>query len=121
MRTNEHEFGWGADTSAYYVPRLSRRVLESRRDSVTQPRVASPRATLGTWHERHSTLNGLKPERCITPKGTGWNRAATLSGLKGFWNSAPRVASQTRQPWADGHNPFGIGSSTSGGTGLCQL
>jgi len=40
---------------------FTRRRGESQRDSVTQPRVASPRATLGKPHQKFTTLKGLRP------------------------------------------------------------
>ena len=34
----------------------------------------------------------------------------TIVGVGTPWRGSPRVASRTRQPWAGGRNPFGIGA-----------
>ena len=61
-------------------------IFVSQRDSITQPRVASPRATLGMRDGDSSTLKGLE------------HRAATLSGLKRLWFAPTQGSSRTRNP-----------------------
>ena len=38
-------------------------------------------------------------------------RGATPLGLKTFWIRLPKVARRTKQPWAGGRNPVGIGAN----------
>ena len=65
------------------------------------------RATLGNRPENSTTLKGLKPpahERLTQPRW-GWG---------GWLITIPRVASRTRQPWAGGCNPVGVGAMAGG-------
>jgi len=88
-------------------------VGESRRDSITQPRVGAPATTLGARRQQV-----LQPHRgCIVRSLARARWDATLSGLSLF----PRLtqgSSRTRNPglddgiplgfWAGGWNPVGI-------------
>src|SRR6266849_4151512 len=63
------------------------------------------RATLGVQWRR-----GFNPEGVVAPSfplGTQQGSATTLSGLIRTLGPPPRVA-RFSQPWAGGHNPFGI-------------
>ena len=54
--------------------------------------------------------------RIINPNGVASarvRRSRNPVGVVGKSNAGPRVASRTRQPWADRRNPFGIGRSTA--------
>jgi hypothetical protein len=59
------------------------------------------RATLGIRSEYSTTLMGLQPStrKRLTQPRRGWGK---------HWDRRPRVASRTRQPWAEGHNPVRI-------------
>ncbi len=84
---------------------------ESQRDSGPKPRVAS------------SELPGEKaPERGQPQRGcAGWrgNGGHNPVGVGTFRRSSPRVA-RCSQPWAEGHNPFGIGRGSRGLVGNAQ-
>ena len=89
-------------------PRLSPPLLVSRRDSITQPRVASPRATLGTRSDDRSTLKGLKRVAWSWTASMMCDRAATLSGLKRICSGPTQGSSRTRNPGPSDGNPFRI-------------
>ena len=59
-----------------------------------------PRATLGKPSRQRPTPTGLR----LQARTGGRNPV----GVGTFWPSSPRVA-RGSQPWAGGHNPFGIG------------
>ena len=75
--------------------------FESQRDFVIQPRVASPRATLGQARKKYKTLKGFHQNFCYSKED------ATPLGLNLIFRHQPRVAA-LRQPWAERCNPFGI-------------
>src|SRR5437764_220409 len=63
------------------------------------------RATLGKCPTFSPTLKGLWHRSVIRERRS--NRDTTLSGLNVLRRATPRVA-RSSQPWAGGHNPFGI-------------
>jgi hypothetical protein len=66
------------------------------------------------------TLKGLKRRSGVRTTDPAREHAATLSGLNKLWNPAPRVASRTRQPGAEGLNPFGIDNPRVVAGARCQ-
>src|SRR5437016_12165681 len=61
-------------------------------------------------HDRNFAERNSKtqtPTRPVRSFETQWDKAATLSGLSQTSAPFPRVA-RSSQPWAGGHNPFGI-------------
>jgi len=77
--------------------------LQSQRDCVLQPRVASLRATLGLrWH-RSSTLKGLRPD----PPHSDPVARHNPFRVDDTGTGVPRVA-RSSQPWASSRNPFVI-------------
>ena len=59
----------------------------------------------------------LPGENCAprSPTPTGLRPSCSANGrnpvgVGTLWRGSPRVASRTRQPWAGGRNPFGIGA-----------
>ena len=71
----------------------------SQRDCILQPRVASRRATLGTFANQSPTPTGL----CLSDPRRGHNPVGVVT----IWAGQPRVA-RPSQPWASGRNPVGI-------------
>ena len=71
---------------------------ESQRDSVLQPRVARDELPWESDRERTTTPTGLRQS---TPSGRN------PVGVGSASDRTPRVGA-ARQPWAEGHNPFGI-------------
>src|SRR5580765_805505 len=63
------------------------------------------RATLGKHPVTESTLKGLWRGPVLRKRQA--NQDTTLSGLNFVRHREPRVA-RASQPWAGGHNPFGI-------------
>ena len=75
------------------------------------------RATLGV--RRRSSFN---PERVVASTfrlKAQQGGATTLSGLSGSLGPFPRVA-RSSQPWAGGHNPFGIEDTSKVHSGLAH-
>ena len=53
--------------------------------------------------------HGRRGRRRVLPSPSSASaRPSFLTGVGTPWRGSPRVASRTRQPWAGGHNPFGI-------------
>ncbi len=102
--------GWGPAAAGVYRLRLILRpaaiCLMPQRGYDLQPNVARRRrATLGL----NGTMtmvnpNGVTPAAtpCRNPVGVGINILAMR----------PRVAARTRQPWAEGRNPFGVNGAS---------
>jgi hypothetical protein len=75
---------------------------QPQRGCIPQPRVGAHAPTLGRL-----ALNSCNPERIVSSHGRA-PFAATPSGLKNIFRRRPRVASPTRQPWAERCNPVGV-------------
>ena len=76
--------------------RLDRRTPTAFRPSAQG---CEARATLGNRRRKITTPTGLWPVPNLPQPRWGWVKII---------RHKPRVASQTRQPWAEGHNPVGI-------------
>jgi len=74
---------------------------ESQRDSDSQPRVAP---TVLPWV---TVARGKQPQRGCGPSGGGRYPGHNPVGVDIMTHPLPRVGAE-RQPWALGHNPFGI-------------
>jgi hypothetical protein len=83
--------------------RQKRQAKKSQRDFVLQPRVASSELPWVNREKWFSTATRLWPN-FIRAVRNGHNRVA----VGNIGGRCPRVASQARQPWALGRNPFGI-------------
>src|SRR2546428_1671013 len=83
---------------------------ESQRDSITQPRVASLRATLGQTHPQVTTLKGLRRE---AHRRHHEQNDATPLGLRDVFRGVPRVARRTRNPGLADAIPSGLFGSTT--------
>ena len=92
---------------------MSFAIPESQRDSIIQPRVGESASLPGVMR-----FSFPQPQRgCITPASKRCNPV----GVENILNERPRVASRTRQPWAELHYPVGVRraatSSSTIGTG----
>jgi hypothetical protein len=83
---------------------------ESQRDSIAQPRVASPPATLGQARAQVTTLKGL--HHAAHPDRDQKYDASPL-GLEISSRSTPRVARRTRNPGLMDAIPSGLSASTA--------
>jgi hypothetical protein len=88
-----------------HYPHLYPVAFESQRDSIDQPRVASPRATLG-----RSSENGGNPERVVSA-----SRQQRMQPRWGWRTSrrAPRVGARRANPGLIDAVPLGLFENTS--------
>ena len=98
-------------TATYWE--IVRRIVEfeqggkPQRGLSLQPRVASRRATLGKRRMITHYPNGVAARKNMSGSCFNPFRAAE-EFRKEIPRRVPRVGSKTRQPWAGGHNPFGV-------------
>jgi hypothetical protein len=81
-------------------------LIESQRDSIAQPRVASRRATLGHVKRERTTLKGLRPGANPGPNPQRYD--ATPVGLKIISRITPRVGAGRANPGLDDPIPSGL-------------
>jgi len=99
--------GWSASLTPYHYPPSRTFAGESQRDSVHQPRVASPRATVGQATRESPTLKGLRHETHHREQ-----KDATPWGLKIILRGAPRVGARRASPGLDDAISLGLIEAT---------
>src|SRR5207248_951359 len=101
--------GWSSEQKNQPMKKPTRmsRPGESQRDSITQPRVASRRATLGRTTGKKTTLKGLHHDAHLGPPPQEGRDAIPL-GLRDVSDVLPRVARRTRNPGLTDAIPLGL-------------